>query len=170
MAKVASKEKRILDIALMLEKGLERKEILQELSKNFKVSSRTIDSEIKEAKNIVSERNKQRENIRQEKTSQALKDELNKALKSDLELEAHLCKIAFGEIEVEDKQQSDQFGLTTFKRKPTASEMTKAIDVLFKKRGVYVTKQQTEITVSKPIIIDWTGEYNNTDTETKGSI
>lgn len=65
MAKVASKDKRIADIALMLEQGLERKQILQKLTKSCKVSARTLDGEIKAAKTVVHERNQQKEAIRQ---------------------------------------------------------------------------------------------------------
>jgi hypothetical protein len=166
VAKLASKQKRISDIASMLEQGLERKEICEKLLKTAKVSKGTIDREIKEAKTILSERNKQKEVIRQEQVSTTLKESINEALLSDLELEAILCKIATGNLEIQE----------WIKGKPiirgvTPTEITNAIDKIYKKRGSNApTKQQTELTVSKPIIIDWIGEYNNTDTEAKGGL
>lgn len=142
MAKVASKQKRITDIVSMLEQGMERKAILQKLAKSCKVSARTLDNEIKEAKNIVSERNKQREEVRLTTTAETIKEAVKGALLSDLELEAILCKIAAGKMEVEQV-----FGENVILREVTPSEMVNAIDKLFKKRGSNApTKNETNIT------------------------
>jgi hypothetical protein len=130
MAKIASKQKRITDIVFMLEQGMERKAILQKLSKTCKVSSRTLDNEIKEAKVILTERNSQREAVRLATTTETIKEAVKEALLSDLELEAILCKIAAGKMEVEQI-----FGENVVLREVTPSEMVNAIDKLFKKRG-----------------------------------
>jgi hypothetical protein len=142
MTKIVSKQKRITDIVSMLEQGMERKAILQKLAKSCKVSARTLDNEIKEAKNIVSERNKQREEVRLTTTAETIKEAVKGALLSDLELEAILCKIAAGKMEVEQV-----FGENVILREVTPSEMVNAIDKLFKKRGSNApTKNETNIT------------------------
>lgn len=102
MAKVASKQKRILDIVSMLEQGMERKQILQKVAKTCKVSARTLDNEIKEAKEVLAERNKQKEAIRQAQTSETLKEAVNEAILSDLQIEAILCNVIAGEYQVEE--------------------------------------------------------------------
>jgi hypothetical protein len=130
MAKVASKSKRITDIASMLEKGMERKEILQELSKTCKVCARTIDNEIKEAKLVVNDRNKHKEQLRVEQTTDTIKEAVNKAILSDMELEGILCKIASGNMGVEQI-----FDGTPILRGVTPSEVTNAIKTIYLKRG-----------------------------------
>jgi hypothetical protein len=134
-SKVASKEKRILDIASMLEKGMERKEIVQTLTKKCKVSARCIDNHIKAAKKIVAERNKQKEAVRVMVTEQTLTEELKEAIKSDLELEAILCTIATGNISVEEIIRGN-----AVLRGISPLEQIAAIDKLFRKRGVYIAK------------------------------
>lgn len=142
MTKVASKQKRITDIVSMLEQGMERKAILQKLAKSCKASARTLDNEIKSAKEIVSERNKQREEVRLTTTAETIKEAVKGALLSDLELEAILCKIAAGKMEVEQV-----FGENVILREVTPSEIVNAIDKLFKKRGSNApTKNETNIT------------------------
>ncbi len=90
---------------------------------------------------IVQERLKERSKIIAEVTNSEVIEAAKNGLKSDLEIEAHLCKIALGELDVEETTNSEQFGLTTFKRKPTPSEMSKAADLLFKKRGSYAAEK-----------------------------
>jgi hypothetical protein len=57
-------------------------------------------------------------------------------LKSDLEIEQQLCKIAFGEIDVMETTSTPD-GLIEFNRKPTPGEMINAMKELWKKRGTY---------------------------------
>ena len=130
MVKVASKQKRILDIALMLEQGLERKQILQKLSKTCKTGARTIDNEIKEAKLIVNERNAHKEKVRQDTTEQTIKDAVNEAILSDLELEGILCKIASGNMQVQE-----MFAGVPVLRDISPAEVTNAVKALWLKRG-----------------------------------
>jgi hypothetical protein len=130
VAKVASKKKRIADIASMLEHGLERKEILQKLTKVYKVSDATIDKEIKEAKLILHSRNEHKEQVRLTQTTQTLKDAVNEAILSDLELEGILCKIASGQMEVEQ-----MFDGTPVLRGITPNEITNAVKTIYLKRG-----------------------------------
>jgi hypothetical protein len=150
MAKqIASKEKRTADIALMLEQGLERKEILQRLSKTCKVSARTLDNEIKQAKLIVSKRNEDKEAIRQATMSKEYKDALNEAIINDIELEAILCTIARGNIQVEEFIRGE-----AILRSVTPMEQISAIDKLYKKRGSNAPTKQ-DITSKGEEIKQW---------------
>ncbi len=166
MAKVASKDKRILDIVSMLEKGLERKQILQKLAKTCKVSARTLDNETKEAKTILAERNKKKEQIRQDQTEQELKESLSEAIKSDLELEAILCTIATGSIKIEEIIAGD-----AVLRGVTPYEQISAIDKIFKKRGsnaptkVANTNEKGEYIAPTPQIV--INQYNGDAIEIK---
>jgi hypothetical protein len=132
MAKVAGKQKRILDIAIMLEAGMKRKEILQKTAKNFKVSSRTVDEYIKEAGKIVSERNKQKEAIRVKVTNEETMNAVKEAIISDIELEGILCTIATGNLKVEEIVRGNAVlrGISPF-------EIIAAIDKLYRKRNSY---------------------------------
>jgi DNA-binding FrmR family transcriptional regulator len=129
-SKIASKIKRVNEIVTMLEKGMERKAILQQLAKTCKSSTRTLDNEIKEAKLILHERNNHKEAIRLEQTTDTLKDAVNEAILSDLELEGILCKIASGNMEVEQI-----FDGTPILRGVTPNEVTNAVKTIFLKRG-----------------------------------
>lgn len=132
VVKTASKKKRIEFIVELLSQGLERKAILQKFSKTFKGSARTIDGDIQKAKVILDERNKKKEEIRQQQMEAELKESIQAGLKSDLELEMILCKIAGAEVKVEDwvKGEVVMRGVTPF-------EVIAAIDKLYKKRGSY---------------------------------
>lgn len=142
MAKVVSKQKRIDDIVSMLEKGMETKDILRNITENYGVSISSVEKDIKEAKGTHSERNKQREEVRISVTTEALKNELNEAIISDLELEAILCQIASGNLKIAEIVQGEAV-LTDIK----PSDMVNAIDKLFKKRGTYApTKQDVSLT------------------------
>lgn len=137
MAKVQSKQNRIDKIVAMLEMGMERISILQKLTKTYNVSDSTIDKEIKEAKLVISERNKQREEVRLSVTTEALKNEINEAIISDLELEAILCQIAQGNLKVAEIVGGEAV-LTDIR----PNDMVNAIDKLFKKRGTYAPTKQ----------------------------
>ena len=130
MAKVASKQKRIVDIVSMLEQGMERKQVLQKLSKSCKVSARTLDNEIKDAKKIIAERNIQKEAIRQSQTSETMKEAVNEAILSDLEIEAILCKIVAGGLQVQE-----MLGAMPVIRDVTPGEIINAAKTIYAKRG-----------------------------------
>lgn len=130
MSKVASKEKRIADIVLMLEQGKERKEILQKLSKTCKLSARTLDEEIKSAKIILSKRNEEKEAIRQATMSKDYAEALNEQIISDIEIEAVLCKIITNGVNVIEFIK----GAPTL-RDVTPSEIIQAAKTLYVKRG-----------------------------------
>jgi hypothetical protein len=142
MAKVVSKQIRIDEIVSMLEQGMETKDILRKITENYGIGKSSVEKYIKEAKVIHSERNKQREEVRLSVTTEVLKNELNEAILSDMELEAILCTIAKGNIEVEEIIRGQ-----AVLRNVLPSEQIGAIDKLFKKRGTYApTKQDVNLT------------------------
>jgi hypothetical protein len=130
MAKVASKEKRILDITSMLEQGLERKQILQKLSKTCKVSQRTIDNEIKAAKVVLSKRNKEKEAARLSVTTEEIQKAAKEAIISDLEIEAVLCNIIKGNYHVHEIVKGG-----VILREVSPMEMINAAKTIYTKRG-----------------------------------
>jgi hypothetical protein len=71
-----------------------------------------------------------------EVTTQEIEEGLRNGLKSDLEIEQQLCKIAFGELDVTEITSTPD-GMIEFNRKPTPGEMINAIKELWKKRGIY---------------------------------
>lgn len=129
-SKISSKQKRVIGITDMLSKGMERKEILQKLAKTCKVSNRTIDNEIKEAKTIIAERNKETEVIRLSVTKQMTEEAIKEGLKSDLELEVILCQIASGNIEVQEWIKGE-----AVLRSVSPMEVINATKTIFAKRG-----------------------------------
>lgn len=116
----------------MLSSGLERKQILRKLAKTCKVSARTIDGEIKEARGILTERNRKAEEIRLRVSERMTEEAVKAGLKSDLELELILSKIASADVEVEEWIK----GLSVM-RGISPMESIAAIDKIFKKRGTY---------------------------------
>lgn len=132
MTKVASKQKRILDIVSMLEKGATRKEVLQHFSKKCKLSARTLDNEMKEAKIAVDERNKEKERIRVEQTTRSIKNSVNEAIISESEIDAVLSTIVTGRLEVEEIIRGD-----AVLRSVSPMEVIAAADKLYKRKGSY---------------------------------
>ncbi|GEO08743.1 hypothetical protein [Segetibacter aerophilus] len=136
-SKVSSKQKRVADITEMLASGMERKEILRKVSKTCKVSSRTIDNEIKEAKEILKKRQLEAEEIRLRVRTKMTEDAVKEGLKSDLELELILSQIACANVEVEDWVKGE-----VVMRSVSPMESIAAIDKIFKKRGSYAPIKQ----------------------------
>ena len=153
MTKVASKQKRILDIVSMFEKGATRKEVLQHFSKKCKLSARTLDNEMKEAKLVVDERNKEKERLRVEQTEQTIKESVNEAIISESEIDAVLSMIVTGRIEIEEIIKGE-----AVLRSVSPMEVIAAADKLYKRKGSYAP-QKKEITGNihlqdEPIIFD----------------
>ena len=63
-------------------------------------------------------------------------EEAKNGLKTDLEIEMQLCRIAFGELDIIETTSTPD-GLIDFHRKPTPSEMIQAMKEIWKKRGTY---------------------------------
>jgi hypothetical protein len=132
----------------MLLAGKTREDMLAKNGEYWQLPSRTFDRHLEKA----TKKHRQA----QEKTNTALNEALTAerikaleiGLKSDLEIELQLLKIGFAEIEVEETTYSEQFGVTTFKRKPTPGEMKAALAEVLKKRGSYAptkTENKTEV-------------------------
>lgn len=153
MTKVASKQKRILDIVSMLERGDTRKQILQHFSKKCKLSARTLDNEMKEAKKAVDERNKEKERIRVEQTTRSIQESVNEAIINESEIDAVLSMIVTGRLEVEEIIRGD-----AVLRNVSPMEIIAAADKLYKRKGSYAP-QKKEISGNihlqdEPIIFD----------------
>lgn len=71
-----------------------------------------------------------------EATAHEIEESVRNGLKSDLEIELQLCKIAFAELDVIETTSTPD-GMIDFHRKPTPSEMIQAIKEIWKKRGTY---------------------------------
>jgi len=134
-ANLAGKQKRLADIALMLEQGIERKEIVQKVAKSCKASTRAIDNWIKEAKLIVLERNKKVEEAVTELSIQKGVERQNKAILTKDEALEVLTKIA------NDPLKETQNGVASAK-----TEQINAIKTIAELLGwVAPKKQEIEI-------------------------
>jgi hypothetical protein len=119
----------------------------------------------KYAKEIETEKNKAAA-IVEAATIEAIAETAKNGIKSLAERMELLSQIMDGKIKIK-KPFVIAGKIMEYPSEPDHNDRIKAIAELNKMDGSYApTKQQTELTVSKPIIIDWTGEYNNTDTET----
>jgi len=84
----------------------------------------------------VQKRTKIRENTISSTMTLETIESVKKGLKTTLELEEQLCRIAMGDIEVVETTLTPD-GLIDHQRKPSPSEMTAAIRELLKLRGAY---------------------------------
>jgi hypothetical protein len=134
---------RVNAIAEYLEKGETTGEVLKEFMGRWNISKRTVEGYLAMAKEQLSDRNK----TKQEVMELVRKDAIAKAQEqiiSDIELEAQLCAIIKGELELEKKISHDGVE-KVIKYKPTHFDIILAIDKLWKKRGSYpVEKKQVE--------------------------
>jgi hypothetical protein len=143
---MASKNGKIQRIEIIKEKlrqGLDRKDILPELTKTYKVSPKTIDNELKEAREVISGEMLAKEGIRQSILSEQVKSEINASIKSDLELDLILSEIATAGFEVEEYLKGD-----VITRSITPMEQITAIDKLYKRRGSYAPLKQAQTSVT----------------------
>jgi len=126
----------------LLRKGLDRKDILPKFTEIYHKSEKTFNTRLAIAKIAISDENKRNEDIRQELTEQSIREAVNEAIVSDEVLEGILCKIACGNMEVEEIIK----GVPVL-RSISPSEITGAVAQLFKKRGSYsATKTEVAIT------------------------
>ena len=139
MASKNGKIQRIEQMKDMLRLGMDRAAILQELSKTCKLSDRTLDAELKVARQAIGNEMAAKEEIRQTNLSEQLKTEINASIKSDLELDLILSEIAIGGVTVEEyvKGEAVTRGVTPF-------EQIAAIDKLYKRRGSYAPLKQAQ--------------------------
>ncbi len=137
-------EMRIGAITERLEKGDNAKAIMQEFARRWEVSERTVKTCIALARERMTEHNKMKQAIIEEVRKEVIAKAAKEQLISDIELEAQLCAIAMGELEI--VKTVIQNGVEkTVKCRPTPFDMVLAIDKLWKKRGSYpIEKQQAE--------------------------
>jgi hypothetical protein len=84
----------------------------------------------------VQKRTEFKRNLINDVITHEVEEGLRNGLKSDLEIEQQLCRIAFGEIDVMETTSTPD-GMIEFNRKPTPNEMINAMKELWKKRGTY---------------------------------
>lgn len=130
-------EFRILKIADELEKQATDANITDDsIWQNMSISKRTFYRLKPKAVEEVSKRAEiKRLALNSTLTSKTIEEAKN-GLKTDLEIEMQLCKIAFGELDVVETTSTPD-GLIDFHRKPTPGEMIQAMKEIWKKRGTY---------------------------------
>ena len=136
----AVKNGKIQRIEIMKERlrlGYDRAVIFQELSETCKLSDRTLDNELKEAREAIRLEMEAKEAVRQAELSEQLKSEINASIKADLELDLILSEIASGGCQVEEFVKGE-----AIIRNVQPMEQIAAIDKLFKRRGSYAPLKQ----------------------------
>jgi hypothetical protein len=135
-------------IAKKLRNGEKYPDIYKEFCEKLrKVSTRTFDNRIKEAKKLLADEQKTLREVINEKREEVLGEKIT-ALKSDLEIEEQLLKIGFGEMEIEERTDMPN-GIVIKTRKPTPAEMRAALAEVWKKRGVYAAEKVEQTIVVK---------------------
>lgn len=140
---MAKNDEIVSKILSELAKGGYRTSIMATIGNSWQISVRTFDRLWKKA----NEMHKEGQKSIQSKIVEGLPSEiiigLKGAIKSDLELEAILCQIAGGNVQVEDWVKGE-----VVLRDVTPGEITQATAQIFKKRGSYAAIKQ-DITVRK---------------------
>jgi hypothetical protein len=137
MKKVQKNEQRILKLADELEKqqkdnSYKNANICEEMQISVAMFHRLKPKALLE----LQKRTEFKRTLINEVTTHEINEGLRNGLKSDLEIELQLCKIAFGELDVEETTSTPD-GMIEFNRKPTPNEMVQAIKEIWKKRGTY---------------------------------
>jgi len=141
---------RINDIAERLEEGIPRAEVMREFAGKWGVSERTIERYMIFANDILSHRLNEREAVLDAMRSEAITESIETTLRSTIELEARLCAIAEGLIEVERTVHTRE-GVIKVMQKPGYSEILRAIDKILKMRGCYSIKAKSVLS-PQPVI------------------
>ena len=137
MKKVQKNEQRILRIADELEKQQADKTYTNAMiCEKLQFSKDMFYRLKKKALLEVQKRTEFKRTLINEVTTHEITEAVKNGLKSDLEIEQQLCKIAFGELDVEETTSTPD-GLIEFRRKPTPNEMINAMKEIWKKRGTY---------------------------------
>ena len=129
-------QQRIRHIAEELEKGVSNAEITAACSSLWNISDRTIRTYISLAKDLVMGKLKQMDAVIEAVRGSVIAEEAEQNLRSNIELESKLVSIIEGKLEVE-KIVNKPGGTTEVQSKPTPSHVLKAIDIIWKRRGVY---------------------------------
>jgi hypothetical protein len=134
---------RVSALTECLEKGETTGSVIKEFMKRWGVSKRTVETYMAMAKTELAEREKAKTGMLEELRRDAIA-KAQASIMSDLELEAQLCAIAKGELELEKKVIQNNVE-KTIRSKPTHFDIILAIDKPWKKRGSYPEeKKQVE--------------------------
>jgi hypothetical protein len=110
----------------------------------IKHSMQLSDGSFRKFKKLAKLELEKRIEIRKEAIHKVIEEETIEAVRSglrtDLEIEVQLCKIAFGEMDVYESTSTPE-GFIDFKRKPSPQEMIQAIKEIWKKRGTYAAEK-----------------------------
>ena len=137
MKKVQKNEQRILKLADALEKQqLDNSYKNENICEEMRISTATFHRYKQKALLELQKRAEIKRNSINKVITHEVEEGLRNGLKSDLEIEQQLCKIAFGEIDVMETTSTPD-GMIEFNRKPTPNEMINAMKELWKKRGTY---------------------------------
>jgi hypothetical protein len=142
---------RILEIAIWVEKGERSFAIVREFSQRWQLSERTIKRYIAIAKEVVKERIANGTSINDMVRKELIEEEIRQ-FPDNYDLEAILWNIARGEVEIE-KMLNSAKGLEAAKCKPDFSVRISAIDKICKLRGIYVLKKEDAKPHGKVVVI-----------------
>jgi len=137
MKKLQKNEQRILKLANELEKQqLDNSYKNESICEKMRMSTATFHRYKPKALLELQKRAEFKQSLINEVITHEVTEAARNGLKSDLEIEQQLCRIAFGEIDVMETTSTPD-GLIEFNRKPTPGEMINAMKELWKKRGTY---------------------------------
>jgi hypothetical protein len=152
MSNQIEKEQRIRRVAILMEQGHSRENIIAEYAEKWSVTDRTIDRYIAFAKDIVASKMDLRDSLIEALRADIIATDVEKWLKSNLEIEARLCSIMEGTLETEKVTENEKGEKKITRSKPSHSEIIRAIDKLCKMRGMYDPKVRKS---KRPVIIEY---------------
>ena len=130
-----TKAKGVEECCDLMVSGNATKEIVRILGEKYGISKSAIEKWIAVARPLAETRQKEAELLRLRLTEEVVVDALKSGLKSDLELEVFLCQLALGNFQTEEIVEGE-----LILRDVNPTERIRAIDLVFKKRGAYITK------------------------------
>jgi hypothetical protein len=130
---------RISEIASDLEDGKSRQDIADEYMEKWSVSERTMKRYFAFANDILASHMYRRDVLLDAIRAEHIDECIDNTMRSTLELEARLCTIAEGAIELERKIHTKD-GVVEVKQKPSYTNMLYAIDRILRMRGCYDAK------------------------------
>jgi len=144
---------KISELATRLENGADVSALMLEYMPKWNISERTMNRYMALAKDVVSGMLKRREAALEAMRGEVIMREAEEGLKSTLELEAKLCAIIDGLIDMEKVTSNKEGVERTTKRKPSIKEIIDAIDILLKLRGMYRPVDTRDIIHLPPQIV-----------------
>jgi|GEM_PF-2697589 len=139
MASQVEIRNRIREIVEDLQNDLSVSFIIHQYTSEWGVSARTVERYIAVATEMVNKKLDEEDTLIHNMRSKIIREEAESKLRSNMELEAHLIHIIEGDMETRT-EITHSGGRTLIKTKPTRREVLKAIDLLWKRRGMLHTK------------------------------